>query len=99
MKATTEAQRHREKKIINNHKDPSHKVNLLNKLTNKTSWCLGVFVLKISYRSLCVSVPLWFSFRTLADCLIAAVNRRLGCETTATFDRKAARLAGFEILA
>ena len=35
----------------------------------------------------------------LADCLIAAVNRRLGCEATATFDRKAARLAGFELLA
>ena len=34
----------------------------------------------------------------LADCLIAAVNRRLGCETTATFDRKAASTAGFELL-
>ena len=34
----------------------------------------------------------------LADCLIGAVNRRLGCETTATFDRKAAGTAGFELL-
>ena len=30
-----------------------------------------------------------------ADCLIAAHNRRLGCRTTATFDKKAARLPGF----
>ncbi|MGH7490490.1 MAG: PIN domain-containing protein [bacterium] len=29
------------------------------------------------------------------DCLIAAHNRRMGCETTATFDAKAARLPGF----
>ncbi len=43
-------------------------------------------------------MSLWFSFRTLADCLIGAVNRRLGCETTATFDRKAAGIAGFELL-
>ena len=31
----------------------------------------------------------------LADCLIAAHNRRLGCSATATFDAKAARLPGF----
>jgi predicted nucleic-acid-binding protein len=30
-----------------------------------------------------------------ADCLINARNRRLGCRATATFDRKALRLAGF----
>jgi predicted nucleic-acid-binding protein len=30
-----------------------------------------------------------------ADALIATVNRRLGCEQTATFDRKAARRPGF----
>ena len=30
-----------------------------------------------------------------ADCLIAARNRRLGCRATATFDRKALKLAGF----
>lgn len=30
-----------------------------------------------------------------ADCLIAAKNRRLGYGATATFDAKAARLAGF----
>ncbi len=30
-----------------------------------------------------------------ADALIATVNRRLGCEHTATFDRKAARRPGF----
>lgn len=33
-----------------------------------------------------------------ADCVIAATNQRAGCETTATFDRKAARLDGFEAL-
>ena len=30
-----------------------------------------------------------------ADALIGAVNRARGCEATATFDRKAARLVGF----
>lgn len=30
-----------------------------------------------------------------ADCLIEARNLRLGCEATATFDRKALKLAGF----
>ena len=30
-----------------------------------------------------------------ADCLIGVRNRRLGCRATATFDAKAARLAGF----
>jgi predicted nucleic-acid-binding protein len=30
-----------------------------------------------------------------ADSLIAAVNRRLGCQRTVTFDRKAGRRAGF----
>jgi predicted nucleic-acid-binding protein len=33
-----------------------------------------------------------------ADALIATVNRRLGCEHTATFDRKAARRPGFQAL-
>jgi predicted nucleic-acid-binding protein len=30
-----------------------------------------------------------------ADCLIGAQNKKLGCRATATFDLKAARLAGF----
>ena len=30
-----------------------------------------------------------------ADCLIGAQNKRLGCRATATFDAKAAKLAGF----
>lgn len=30
-----------------------------------------------------------------ADCLIDARNRRLGCRATATFDRRALKLAGF----
>lgn len=33
-----------------------------------------------------------------ADCLIGAHNRRLGCRATATFDAKAVRLPGFEII-
>ena len=35
----------------------------------------------------------------IADCLIALRNRRHGCETTLTFDRKAARLPEFRLLA
>ena len=31
----------------------------------------------------------------LADCLIGARNRRLGCRATASFDAKAAKLPGF----
>lgn len=34
-----------------------------------------------------------------ADCLIGAVNRSAGCETTATFDRRAGRLEAFELIA
>lgn len=34
-----------------------------------------------------------------ADCLIAQVNRSVGCEYTITYDRKAAKLAGFKALA
>ena len=41
-------------------------------------------------------------FRTahtgFADILIGTINRTHGCETTATFDRKAAKLDGFELL-
>ncbi|MFZ0889220.1 MAG: type II toxin-antitoxin system VapC family toxin [Candidatus Binataceae bacterium] len=33
-----------------------------------------------------------------ADALIAAVNRRLGCERTVTFDRRAGRRPGFVVL-
>jgi predicted nucleic-acid-binding protein len=46
----------------------------------------------------------WSSFREyqggadFADSFIAAVNRRLGCERTVTFDRKAGRRTGFAIL-
>jgi predicted nucleic-acid-binding protein len=35
------------------------------------------------------------SLAEFADCLINARNRRLGCRATATFDRKALKLAGF----
>ena len=43
----------------------------------------------------------WSSFREyqdgadFADAFISAVNRRLGCERTVTFDRKAGRRSGF----
>jgi len=46
----------------------------------------------------------WSSFREyqdgadFADSLIAAVNRRRGCERTVTFDRKASRRSGFDAL-
>ena len=33
-----------------------------------------------------------------ADALIAALALRAGCRRTLTFDRKAARLAGFELI-
>lgn len=33
-----------------------------------------------------------------ADCLIGEVNRARGCETTLTFDRKAARLGAFALV-
>jgi predicted nucleic-acid-binding protein len=46
----------------------------------------------------------WSSFREyqdgadFADSFIAAVNRRLGCEQTVTFDHKASRRSGFASL-
>lgn len=33
-----------------------------------------------------------------ADCLLVRMNAAAGCDHTVTFDRKAARLAGFELL-
>jgi predicted nucleic-acid-binding protein len=42
------------------------------------------------------AIHLWKSSAAdFADCLINVRNRRLGCRTTATFDRKALRLTGF----
>jgi predicted nucleic-acid-binding protein len=35
---------------------------------------------------------------TFADALIAAIGRTEGCDVTLTFDRKAARLPGFELV-
>ena len=35
---------------------------------------------------------------SFADALIGALDARAGCAATVTFDRKAARLAGFELL-
>jgi predicted nucleic-acid-binding protein len=32
------------------------------------------------------------------DCLLGKINRNLGCETTATFDRKAGSLEQFALL-
>jgi predicted nucleic-acid-binding protein len=46
----------------------------------------------------------WSSFRAyqdgadFADAFIGAINRRLGCEHTVTFDRKASRRLGFVAL-
>jgi predicted nucleic-acid-binding protein len=34
-----------------------------------------------------------------ADCLIGRINLRAGCSHTVTFDRKAAKLTGFKLLA
>ena len=34
-----------------------------------------------------------------ADCLLGRANLTAGCETTVTFDRKAAKLPGFKLLA
>jgi predicted nucleic-acid-binding protein len=34
----------------------------------------------------------------LVDCLVARVNVAAGCDYTVTFDRKAAKLAGFQLL-
>ena len=42
------------------------------------------------------AIHLWRGSATgFADCLINARNRRLGCRTTATFDREALQLTGF----
>ena len=34
----------------------------------------------------------------LSDCLIGAKNKRLGCETTLTFDRDAAKMGAFNVI-
>ena len=52
------------------------------------------------------SDQVWDALRTyragsveLADCLMARTNAAHGCDVTVTFDRKAARTPGFELLA
>lgn len=44
----------------------------------------------------------WYNYKygtaDFADCLIAQVNRRAGCETTYTFDKKAAREGAFTLV-
>ena len=43
-----------------------------------------------------VAIFVWKeSAADFADCLIGARNKRLGCRATATFDARAAKLAGF----
>ncbi|MGC2108735.1 MAG: type II toxin-antitoxin system VapC family toxin [Candidatus Korobacteraceae bacterium] len=41
---------------------------------------------------------LWEGNGSFGDALIGAINSRAGCSRTITFDRKAARLPGFELL-
>ncbi len=40
----------------------------------------------------------WEGHGSFADALIGAINAQAGCPRTLTFDRKAARLPGFELL-
>jgi predicted nucleic-acid-binding protein len=40
----------------------------------------------------------WEGRGSFADALVGAINNQAGCSRTLTFDRKALRLAGFELL-
>ena len=44
------------------------------------------------------AVTLWRSGFDFADALIGKINTAAGCATTLTFDRKAARLADFQLI-
>ncbi len=41
---------------------------------------------------------LWKGYGSFADALIGAINAQAGCSRTVTFDRKAVRLPGFQVL-
>lgn len=41
---------------------------------------------------------LWEGRGSFADALVGAINAKVGCSRTVTFDRKALRLPGFELL-
>jgi predicted nucleic-acid-binding protein len=41
---------------------------------------------------------LWNGYGSFADALIGAINAQAGCTRTVTFDRKAVRLPGFQVL-
>ncbi|MGB8887903.1 MAG: type II toxin-antitoxin system VapC family toxin [Candidatus Korobacteraceae bacterium] len=43
-------------------------------------------------------IALWEGYGSFADALIGAINDHAGCSQTVTFDRKALRLPGFQIL-
>ncbi len=43
-------------------------------------------------------IALWEGYGSFADALIGAINAQAGCSRTVTFDRKALRLPGFELL-
>ncbi len=43
-------------------------------------------------------IALWEGRGSFADALIGAINAQAGCSRTLTFDRKALRLPGFELL-
>ena len=43
-------------------------------------------------------IALWEGHGSFADALIGAINAQAGCLRTLTFDRKALRLPGFELL-
>jgi predicted nucleic-acid-binding protein len=40
----------------------------------------------------------WNGYGSFADALIGAINAQAGCARTVTFDRKAVRLPGFQVL-
>lgn len=43
-------------------------------------------------------IALWEGSGSFADALIGAINTQAGCSRTVTFDRKATRLPGFQLL-
>ena len=58
----------------------------------------GVFLIEREQEVFAAMAALKEGHGSFADALIGALNTRAGCTRTVTFDRKASRLPGFELL-
>src|ERR1017187_8669755 len=64
----------------------------------ETVWVLERFYRLKKQEIAIVLTAVWEGRGSCADALVGAINNQAGCSRTLTFDRKALRLPGFELL-